>query len=279
MKILSSPVVFARWRRRVTGKVVLVPTMGALHLGHESLIKLARRRAGKAGCVVVSVFVNPTQFGPNEDFARYPRPWASDRAKCEALGVDAVFRPEATDFYHPDHSVMVTEEQLADGLCGKSRPGHFNGVLTVVTKLFHVTQPQEAVFGEKDYQQLALIRRMVRDLDFPIRIIAGPTVREADGLALSSRNAYLTPEERAAAPGIRRALLAAQGRAKPNGRAHVLQRFLQRELERIPGARVEYAEVIDGETLEPRKVLLNPSVALVALRLGKTRLIDNIPLL
>lgn len=279
MKILNTPASFARWRGKVTGKVVLVPTMGALHAGHESLIKLARRRAGKTGAVVVSLFVNPTQFGPNEDYERYPRPWASDRAKCAALGVDAVFRPEATRFYHPDHSVKVTEDRLARGLCGKSRPGHFDGVLTVVTKLFHVTQPDEAVFGEKDYQQLALIRRMVRDLDFPIRIVAGPTVREADGLALSSRNAYLTPEERAAAPAIRRALLAARDRAKPNGRGSVLQRFLQRELEAIPGARVDYVEIIEGETLEPLRVLRNPSVAAVALYLGKTRLIDNIRLL
>jgi len=167
---------------------VLVPTMGALHAGHVSLIRRARQHAGSGGEVAVSIFVNPLQFEPGTDFSRYPRPESADEQTCRAEGVDLIFRPAPNEMYVGDRSTYVEETSLSDGLCGPSRPGHFRGVCTVVTKLFNLLAPAAAVFGEKDFQQLAIIRRMVRDLDFPIEILAGPTVREPDGLALSSRN-------------------------------------------------------------------------------------------
>ena len=188
---------------------VLVPTMGALHAGHVSLIRLARKNAGPDGEVVVSIFVNPLQFEPGSDFSRYPRPESADEEICRAEGVDLIFRPLPDEMYFTDRSTFVEETALSERLCGASRPGHFRGVCTVVAKLFHLLAPAAAFFGEKDFQQLAIIRRMVRDLDFPVEIIAGPTVREADGLALSSRNQYLNAEERTQAPIIRQSLLEA----------------------------------------------------------------------
>jgi pantoate--beta-alanine ligase len=170
---------------------ILVPTMGALHAGHVSLIRLARKNAGRNGEVVVSIFVNPLQFEPGSDFSRYPRPESADEEICRAEGVDLIFRPLPDEIYFTDRSTFVEETALSERLCGASRPGHFRGVCTVVAKLFHLLAPAAALFGEKDFQQLAIIRRMVRDLDFPVEIIAGPTIREADGLALSSRNQYL----------------------------------------------------------------------------------------
>ena len=193
---------------------VLVPTMGALHAGHVSLIRLARKNAGPDGEVVVSIFVNPLQFEPGSDFSRYPRPESADEEICRAEGVNKIFRPLPDEVYFTDRSTFVEETALSERLCGASRPGHFRGVCTVVTKLFHLLAPAAAFFGEKDFQQLAIIRRTVRDLDFPVEIISGPTVREADGLALSSRNQYLNAEERIQAPIVRQALLRRRSRGE-----------------------------------------------------------------
>ena len=187
--------------------------MGALHVGHLSLIRLAREKVGPTGTVVVSIFVNPLQFDRKGDLTNYPRTLDEDLRLCEQEGVDYVFRPSTAEFYQPDHSIQVREESLAQTLCGASRPGHFDGVCTVVLKLFNHVQPDYAVFGKKDYQQLAIIRRLVRDLAIPVTILAGETYREEDGLALSSRNRNLTAEQRADAPRLRRALLAAQSLA------------------------------------------------------------------
>jgi pantoate--beta-alanine ligase len=201
MRIIGTVAEAVEYRNRASSPVVLVPTMGALHDGHATLIDEARCRAGQNGCVVVSIFINPTQFGPNEDFAKYPRTLEEDLAICRRHGADAVFTPVAEEIYPMNDSTFVDETSLSLGLCGESRPGHFRGVCTVVAKLFQIIRPDAAVFGEKDYQQLAVIRRMVRDLFFPIEIIGHPTVREADGLALSSRNRYLSPEDRVRAVG------------------------------------------------------------------------------
>lgn len=194
------------WRQRATAPVVLVPTMGALHQGHLDLVREAKRLAGDLGRVAVSIFVNPLQFGPGEDLDRYPRTLESDVAGCREAGADLVFAPSNSQIYHPDRSVQIIEQSLSKVLCGASRPGHFDGVCTVVAKLFNLFQPDAAVFGKKDFQQLAIIRRMVRDLDIPVRLHGMETVREADGLAMSSRNRYLTAEERAQAPALRASL-------------------------------------------------------------------------
>ena len=208
MKIIESTDAAHAHVRRRTGKSVLVPTMGALHRGHLELIRVAREHAGNAGEVAVSIFVNPLQFEPGSDFEKYPRPESADEKFCEDAGVNLLFRPR--QMYFDDRSVYVEETRLSAGLCGASRPGHFRGVCTVVAKLFNLLAPTAAVFGEKDYQQLAVIRRMVRDLNFPIEIIGVPTVREADGLALSSRNQYLNADERAAAPALYQAMTAGE---------------------------------------------------------------------
>ncbi|CAN5577996.1 pantoate--beta-alanine ligase [soil metagenome] len=253
---------------------VLVPTMGALHAGHMSLIRLARERAGKEGEVVVSIFVNPLQFEPGADFARYPRPEREDEEICQEEGVDWIFRPAPDEMYFEDRSVFVEETALSERLCGATRPGHFRGVCTVVTKLFHLLTPQAAVFGEKDFQQLAIMRRMVRDLDFPVEIIAGPTVREADGLALSSRNRYLNPEERAQAPRIRQALLeAAQSK---EGSARKLAAKVRAKIESAPLARIDYVEIVGADDLQPCLTIEPGSLLAVAVFFGQTRLIDNI---
>lgn len=272
MKVAKTIAAARAFVRGSRGPVVLVPTMGALHHGHAALIRRARRLAGKDGVVAVSIFVNPTQFGPKEDFSKYPRPVSKDEKLCRECGADLVFRPAVNEMYAPDASVAVDETRLSSGLCGESRPGHFRGVCTVVAKLFLVIQPDIAVFGEKDWQQLAIIRRMVRDLDFPIRIVGHPTIREKDGLAVSSRNAYLTPEERAAAPGIRAALLAAAGRRTP---AAVLADAARR-LAKIPGARVDYIRLVDSETLDPARNLRRETTLATAVFLGRARLIDNL---
>lgn len=252
---------------------VLVPTMGALHAGHIALLKRARGLAGKKGSVMVSIFVNPIQFGPKEDLAKYPRPRRADLAICKAEGVDLVFAPET--LYAADHSVFIDESSLSTSLCGASRPGHFRGVCTVVGKLFHLLQPQIAVFGEKDYQQLAITRRMVRDLDFPVKIVGLPTVREADGLALSSRNRYLTPLERAAAPVIRRSLLAAKTEASEGeiSAKKILGR-VTRAIEKA-GGRIDYVSLVDADTLEPQSQVTSGSLIAAAVFFGQTRLIDN----
>jgi pantoate--beta-alanine ligase len=258
---------------------VLVPTMGALHRGHSDLIRIARNAAGKGGEVAVSIFVNPLQFAPGGDYEKYPRPEKVDEDFCRDAGVDILFRPTVEEMYAGDFSMSVEENSLADTLCGRSRPGHFRGVCTVVTKLFHILSPDAAVFGEKDFQQLAIIRRMVRDLNFPIEIIGAPTVRDADGLACSSRNQYLSPAERVQAAVLQRALqearrLVAQGeRSSP-----ALLDAARQMIATAPLARIDYLEFVDAETLQPISAVGPNSLIAVAAFFGQTRLIDNLRL-
>lgn len=248
--------------------------MGALHHGHESLIENARKIAGKKGAVLVSIFVNPTQFGPKEDFQAYPRPLSKDLATCKRAGADAVFLPSACEMYAADASVTVSESRLSPTLCGRSRAGHFDGVCTIVAKLFLVAQPTHAVFGEKDWQQLAIIRRMARDLNFPVAIESFPTVREKDGLAASSRNAYLTTQERGLAPLIHAAMTKATNLKNPQA----ILKSCTEAISKIPGAGIDYVEAVDACTLDPLLNRKNPGRLAVAVFLGKARLIDNIPL-
>ena len=277
MKCIASPVSAGRFCRRAPRPLVLVPTMGALHAGHAALLKRARRLAGPRGTVVASIFVNPAQFGPGEDLSRYPRPFAADAKLCREAGVDLVFHPAPDAMYAPDASVWVDEERLSAGLCGAARPGHFRGVCTVVAKLFHLLAPDIAVFGEKDYQQLAILRHMVRDLNFPVRIAAVPTVRETDGLALSSRNRHLSAGERARAPILRKAMLQAASGAKAGETdARVLQRLVEKAIASAPPVRIDYVAIVDAETLAPVTRLKRKTLIAVAVFFGKTRLIDNI---
>lgn len=255
--------------------------MGALHEGHAALIRRARKAAGPTGSVVVSVFVNPTQFGPGEDFAKYPRTLRVDQDLCKHEGADLFFAPRPDAIYSSDRSILVREEALSSGFCGASRPGHFDGVCTVVAILFHLIRPEIALFGEKDWQQVAVLRRMVRDLHFPVRILSVPTVRERDGLALSSRNRLLTPAARADAPGIYRGLRSiAESVLSGERSVGRLNTALVRKLASIPGAAVDYAEIVDAVTLLPIKSLQSGTRAraLAAVRLGSVRLIDNIAL-
>lgn len=259
--------------------LVLVPTMGALHAGHAALLRKARSLAGDTGSVAVSIFVNPTQFAPGEDFGKYPRAVREDLTTCRSEGVDLVFTPTEDELYAKDHSTFVVEGLLSSGLCGEFRPGHFRGVCTVVAQLFLILRPDAAIFGSKDYQQLAVIRRMVRDLHFGIRILGHPTVREKDGLAMSSRNRYLSPEERSHAPAIYRALQELRGMVRSGeNRISTLERRLRSRLSRIPSGTIDYAKVVDAETLQPVRIMHRPTVALVALRLPSARLIDNLVL-
>ena len=265
---------------RGQGKTIgFVPTMGALHDGHLALIREARQRAD---VVVVSIFVNPLQFGPNEDLSRYPRTFEADRLLCHAAGVDLIFMPDVRSMYPAGFQTTVKAGALAERLEGKERPGHFDGVLTVVSKLFHLVQPHFAVFGEKDYQQLLLVRRMVRDLHMPVEIVAMPVIREVDGLALSSRNAYLSPAMRARATCLFQALTAAQDlAASGERRARSLVAAAKRVLKSTPELEPQYVVVVDPETLEPLDELSGPARVLVAGHLGKrprVRLIDNAPL-
>ena len=277
VKILRTIAATRRFRAQARGRVVLVPTMGALHEGHAALIRRARTLAGKSGTVIVSIFVNPTQFGPKEDLSRYPRPFAEDKKLCASLGADAIFHPSAGEMYCADFSTWVNEQRVSDGLCGASRPGHFRGVTTVVLKLFTIVQPDAAVFGLKDFQQCAVIARMVRDLDLPVRLVFAPTVRERDGLALSSRNAYLSPEERTEAPTLRRALLAARAAfAKGEHSAAKLTRIVRGKISGI--ALVDYIETVDSATLKPARVMKRSDTIALAAFFGRTRLIDNIQL-
>ena len=251
--------------------------MGALHAGHTALIDRARKLAGAEGTVVVSIFVNPTQFGPKEDLSRYPRPFAADQKLCAMHGADVIFHPSAEEMYPEGYSTFVDENSVSAPLCGASRLGHFRGVCTVVLKLFQIVVPQIAVFGLKDFQQCAVIRRMVRDLNLPVRIVPVPTVREADGLALSSRNRYLSPEERAQAPILRRALLSTRAAVQVGEKnAGKLHRKLVAQIATAPLARLDYAEIVDADSLRPvAKVGRNTLVAL-AVFFGRTRLIDNL---
>jgi pantoate--beta-alanine ligase len=255
---------------------VLVPTMGALHKAHGELIRIAREAAGKDGEVAMSIFVNPLQFEPGSDYERYPRPEKTDKEFCRNAGVDLLFRPSAEELYAADRSTFVEEISLSGTLEGKSRSGHFRGVCTVVAKLFNILAPNAAVFGEKDFQQLAIIRRMVRDLNFNIEIIAVPTIREEDGLACSSRNQYLNSEERKQATVLHKALLAAKDAGKKSANDVVV--LAQKVVHKSHLARIDYVEVVDSETLTPVEMVRANSVLLLAVFFGKTRLIDNMRL-
>ncbi|MGC2352583.1 MAG: pantoate--beta-alanine ligase [Candidatus Udaeobacter sp.] len=255
---------------------VLVPTMGALHKAHGELIRVAREHAGRDGEVAVSIFVNPLQFGPGSDYERYPRPEKVDEEFCRKAGVDFLFRPNAAEMYTDDRSVFVEESSLSEPLEGKSRPGHFRGVCTVVAKLFNILAPDAAVFGEKDFQQLAIVRRMVRDLNFKIEIIAVPTMREDDGLAYSSRNQYLNLEERKQAAVLYKALRAAANGSKKSA-GDVVARTRQ-VIGEAPLARIDYVEVVDAITLQPIEMAGPGSALVLAVFFGRTRLIDNIRL-
>jgi pantoate--beta-alanine ligase len=258
---------------------VLVPTMGALHRGHLELLRIAREAAGKEGEVAVSIFVNPLQFAPDGDYEKYPRPEIDDEDLCRSAGVDILFRPGSDEMYAADFSVGIEENSLSTALCGKSRPGHFRGVCTVVAKLFHLLAPDAAVFGEKDFQQLAIIRRMVRDLNFNIEIIGAPTVRESDGLACSSRNQYLSVTERRQAPVLRAALVeGARLAAGGEQSALVIIAAARNIINASPLARVEYLELVEADTLRPIEIVQSNSLMALAVFFGQTRLIDNIRL-
>lgn len=274
--IESTKAAQAHVRGRET-KSVLVPTMGALHRGHVELIRVAREQAGMDGEVAVSIFVNPLQFEPGSDFEKYPRPEAADEKLCEEAAVNLLFRPR--DMYFDNRSVYVEEIMLSGGLCGAARPGHFRGVCTVVAKLFNLLAPTAAVFGEKDYQQLTIIRRMVRDLNFPIEIIGVPTVREADGLALSSRNQYLNTDERAQATVLYRAMtrvkeLADRGQKSVRELIDVAKGVIAS----ANSSRVDYISIVDADNLQPLETLRPNAVIALAVFIGKTRLIDNLRL-
>ena len=272
--------------KRSGRRVALVPTMGALHEGHVALMRKAR---DSGAAVVVSVYVNPTQFGPHEDFKQYPRDLEADARLCQREGVDAVFAPTDDEMYPGgiafeedanrglSYSTFVEENALARRLEGERRPGHFRGVCTVVAKLFNIVQPDSALFGQKDYQQLKIVQRMVRDLRFPIEIVPVPTVREADGLALSSRNQRLSDAERAQAPVLWKALGITRDLFNQGERnAHQLEAAMSHAVALAPSARLDYAQIAEAETLEPVNDVQNGNIALIAAHLGKTRLIDNL---
>jgi len=273
-----------RWSRTGT-RVGFVPTMGSLHDGHLSLVKRARQLVGPRGKVVLSIYVNPTQFGPGEDFSRYPRDWERDLRLCRAAGVDVVFAPDDRQMYAGDavarHSTYVVEEDLARTLEGASRPAHFRGVTTVVAKLFNLVRPEVAVFGAKDFQQAAVIRRMVRDLNFPVHIDVAPTLREPDGLAMSSRNQYLRGSKRAQAAVLWRSIREARRAVRRSRRgisAVRLKQRLKRFIEREPAARLDYIEFFEPDTLVPVAKVTRGAHLALAVFVGKTRLIDNAPL-
>lgn len=259
---------------------VFVPTMGALHHGHAALIHAAREIAGQSGNVIVSIFVNPTQFGPNEDFEKYPRTLVEDLSICRDYGADMIFAPKVEEMYPPERSIQMTETSLSKVLCGASRPGHFDGVVTVVTKLFNLVQADDAVFGKKDYQQLAIIRRLVRDLDFNITLHGIDTMREEDGLAMSSRNRYLSPDERAQSPALRAALVKARdawkkGETDPDALEKLIADHIK---EHAPLGRIDYISAVDADNLQAISSTTQLVVVAVAVFFGKTRLIDNIEL-
>lgn len=271
----------SQWRRDAL-RIGFVPTMGYLHEGHLSLVRRARRAVGPQGKVVVSIYVNPTQFAPHEDLSRYPRDLARDLQLCRAQGVDAVFVPSDTEMYpsasRRSFSTFVVEENLSRPLEGVSRPIHFRGVTTVVAKLFNLVQPDVAVFGAKDWQQAAVVRRMVDDLNFPLRMIVAPTFREPDGLAMSSRNKYLEGSLRDQATALWRAIQLAQQAVRKSNRplpAGRLKAQLRKLIEQEPDARVDYIEIFDAETFIPETHARRKSHLALAVFLGKTRLIDN----
>ncbi len=264
--------------RAPSDKVVLVPTMGALHEGHASLLRHARDLAGDGGLVVATVFLNPTQFNNAQDLDAYPTSPEADVLTCESCGVDLLFMPNPDVMYVSDHSMLVEETSLSTTLCGETRPGHFAGVCLVVLKLMNLVQPTDAVFGQKDYQQLAILRRMQRDLDIPVLIHAAATVRAADGLALSSRNARLSPAQRAEAPMIRQALLAAKSDYETGLQAPTVLASCRAQIEMLTGVSIDYIKLLDASTLKlvtPQSCTL---VLAVAVFFGDVRLIDNIEL-
>ncbi|MGN6554150.1 MAG: pantoate--beta-alanine ligase [Verrucomicrobiota bacterium] len=270
------------WRRRGV-RIGFVPTMGYLHAGHLSLVKHARKRVGSRGKVVLSIYVNPTQFGPKEDFSRYPRDLKRDLQLCRAEGVDVVFVPTDAEMY-PERaqggfSTFVVEEKLSRPMEGASRPGHFQGVATVVAKLFNIALPDVAVFGQKDFQQAAVLQRMTRDLNFPLQLVVAPTLREPDGLAMSSRNKYLDPEQRAQAVILFHALRAvgAAVKSRPISAAR-LRSDLKQFMTAAPLARLDYVEFFDPESLEPVTMVKRGTHMALAVFFGKTRLIDNVGL-
>ncbi|MCD6335404.1 MAG: pantoate--beta-alanine ligase [Candidatus Latescibacteria bacterium] len=262
--------------RREGKRIGLVPTMGCLHEGHLSLIRLARKRTD---VVVVSIFVNPTQFGPTEDFEKYPRTFNRDQELVEQAGGEIIFAPGVEEMYPPGFDTSVTVARLTKGLCGASRPGHFRGVTTVVTKLLCAAKPHVAVFGQKDFQQAAVIRRMVWDLNLDVEIVTAPIVREADGLAMSSRNAYLSPKERRDARVLFQSLEKAEKMVRDGEReASEIITAMKTEIEAKPAARIDYVAVVDAETLEPVTRVEGRTLVALAVWIGKTRLIDNVVL-
>ncbi|MFO7936956.1 MAG: pantoate--beta-alanine ligase [Kiritimatiellia bacterium] len=275
MRIIKRVNEMQRWsmEQRLSGHIVgLVPTMGCLHEGHLSLIELAKQ---ECDTVVVSIFVNPSQFGPDEDFERYPRNKENDISICEKYGVSAVFVPDADEMYAADTSVCVEEKSLSVGLCGASRPGHFTGVCTVVAKLFNIVFPNQAVFGQKDYQQAAVIQRMIRDLNFPVELRIAPVVREKNGIAMSSRNTYLSESDRKRASAISAALEIAQEKYfAGEADAAALSNLITDKL-LDAGLNIDYVQIVDGYNLNPVETVNMGDVALVAVYCGDTRLIDN----
>jgi pantoate--beta-alanine ligase len=272
--IVSRTIAECRAERRKLGRVALVPTMGALHAGHLSLIEIAKMRAEH---VIVSIFVNPTQFGPTEDFTKYPRPIEQDLARCEEAGVDLIFNPSADEMYRPGvPDVIVDLPSLSTVLEGKHRPGHFKGVCQVVAKLFNVVRPDLACFGRKDFQQLRILRAMTEALDFPIEIVGCPTLREPDGLAMSSRNQYLSTEDRQRALSISRGLFAAEAEFKKgiNQTNRLIATIQKPMLE--SHLSIDYVAAVDPQTLKNVEVVNGPTILAVAARVGKTRLIDNV---
>lgn len=269
-----------RSARARLGVLGFVPTMGALHEGHLSLVRIAKQYARQ---VAVSIFVNPTQFGPREDFSKYPRPIEQDLDACRRAGVDLVFHPSPEQMYRPDlPQVVIDLPELTQPLEGRHRPGHFQGVCQVVAKLFNLVQPQYAIFGQKDFQQLRVIQAMTEALNFPITIVPGPTVRDPDGLAMSSRNQYLSPDERARALSIPRALFAAEAEAKAGAQVTskliaIMQRILldPGKLGHVPMS-IDYVACVDSQTLKPAETFERPVTCCIAARVGSTRLIDNI---
>jgi pantoate--beta-alanine ligase len=259
-------------------RVALVPTMGALHEGHAVLIRQARE---EGAAVIVSIYVNPTQFGPHEDFKQYPRDLSADEQLCGREKVDAIFAPSDEEMYpggvgSAHAATWVEETSLSRRFEGERRPGHFRGVCTIVAKLFHIVQPDLAIFGQKDYQQLKVVERMVRDLRFSIEIVLAPTVREPDGLAMSSRNQMLSVSERAQAAVVSKALRVAHDLfAEGEHSAHRLEAAMRRTVSLAPAARLDYAQIVDGETLEPVTKVQQGNIALIAAHMGKVRLIDN----
>ena len=279
MREVITPAAMREWAdqaRAAPRRIALVPTMGYLHDGHLRLVAEARRRADAC---VASIFVNPWQFGANEDLARYPRDLERDRAALRAAGIDVLYLPSTESMYPRDFQTDVCVTKISSGLCGRSRPGHFRGVATVVAKLFNAVKPHVAVFGEKDFQQLAVIRRMSADLDLGVEVVGVPTVREADGLAMSSRNAYLSAAERAAACCLSRALAGARTAfAAGERRAAALLERVHAVLSAEPLARIDYAELVDADTIEAVDTIDRPALLALAVFIGRTRLIDNVVL-